>query len=204
MRRHAGVQAKIKAIRDGQLQAGPTAESYHATRNAAKEMALRHGDSTSAAWILLQIATMEGRELQQQSEPQQEQSPGVTVKFVDSPLAPEEVAFLNKSAATFENQSQLPPGFMGRLRSESASQQAQSRALEPPQVRTEVRPPSMELAISEERRKELQRMCLPVGGGLRHLECRFGHGCYEAIWQQSASGEWGWSDCPACWQTVVN
>jgi hypothetical protein len=199
LKKHAGIQAAIEAIQDRKLQSAPTIESYHSLLNSAAAAALR-GDPN--AWILLQCAQAHGKEVLGQ-EPKAEQSPrAVLVKFVESQLPPEQVQAVNKFVGECEAKAGLPQGWTGRLMPEPQVIQAQSQPLKPvPQAKPEGEGAVLLLPISEAERRRLERVCMPVGGALRTHHCRT-HGTYECIWQQSASGEWGWSDCPACWQKV--
>lgn len=195
LRNNIHVQARLAAIRNQRLTAAPTLDSYHATLNAAKEAAMRRGDP----WVLLQIAALEGKEVLQPVKPGSE-SPALEIKFVESLLPPEQTQAVNKFVSESEARAGLPQGWSGRLTTEPQPIQAQPPALKPvPHTRPEGA--VLELPISDEERRRLHRLCLPVGGALRTHHCR-AHGEYECIWQQRADQTWGWSDCPVCWQKV--
>lgn len=197
LKKHAGIQAAIEAIRDKQHSAAPTLESYHSWLALAGEAAQR-GDSN--AWIFLRIAELHGRELPQQVKPEQEKA-AVLVKFVESELPAEQAQTVNKFLGQIEASVGLPQGWSGRLIPEPQVIQAQTPALKPvPQPRSE--DAVLLLPISDQERRRLERMCMPLGGALRTHHCR-AHGEYECIWQQAATGEWGWSDCPACWEPAA-
>jgi hypothetical protein len=197
LKSHREVQDAITAILDKKLAAAPTRESYHKSINEVREMARRAGDCQWAGTLLLKCAEMEGRELgifEEQPAPSATEVDArtITVNFIE----PEQGARLNASAQQFEQRHRLPAGSLGRL-SPEGEQEAGPELLSPS---APAPVPAYVQPVTDAERQRLRKLCMPVGGGLQTQECRFGHGCYEAVWQQAPNGTWGWSDCPKCWQ----